>query len=149
MRKVIVKAKDLISAIEEAKLRFEDLYLIVNGSNFSFVNNSGIEPYGSNYKEDFFHIWCFSEDRGVAGFSDIRPVAYDGLGRLDIKINYEEVDLILTIAKELIKIYDEDRALIVFYEIKDGFAISFLNSTIEQERKKINKALFRELKKED
>jgi hypothetical protein len=144
MRKIIVKAKDLISAIEEAKLSYEDLYLLVNGTFFMPLHPAG-DP-GFNSEEDYFSIQCFSEDRGVGGFSNPRPVAYDGLGSVQIKINYEEVDLMLTIAKELIKIYGEERALIVFYEIGDSFAIGFLNSTIEQEKKKINKSWFRELK---
>jgi hypothetical protein len=115
MRKVIVKAKDLISAIEEAILSYEDLYLVVNDDN-----------YGGSKKEDFFYIWCPAPDRAVSGWSSTRPVAYNDLGKLEIKISYEEVDLILTIAKELIKIYGEERALIVFYEIGDSFAIGFL-----------------------
>jgi hypothetical protein len=135
MRKVIVKAKDLISAIEEAILSYEDLYLVVNDDN-----------YGSYEEEDFFYIWCPAPDRAVSGWSDTRPVAYDGLGKLEIKIDYEKVDLLLIVAKELIKIYGEEKALLVFYEIGDSFAIGFLNSTIKQEKKKINKSWFRELR---
>lgn len=138
MRKVIVKAKDLISAIEEAILSYEDLYLVVNDDN-----------YGGSNKEDFFYIWCPAPDRAVCGWSNTRPVAYNGFGKLEIKISYEVVDLMLAMAKELIEIYGKDRALLVFYEMEDSIAIGFLNSTIRKERRKINKTLFKELKKED